>query len=189
MNILGISGSPRKNGNTEILLDAALAGASSSGASVKKIILNDLDFKPCQECAACHKTGLCPLRDDMRIIYREIERADAVVVASPIFFGSLSAQTKMMVDRFNCAWARKYILKKRAPFGRKRKGLFLCVSAAEKPDFFENAKAVIKIFFLVLDIGYFREVYCGGIEQKGAIKKKKDIMSAAFKLGAKLAKE
>ena len=100
MNILGINGSPRIGGNTDILLDKALEGAKDKGAVIEKIILNTFKFSPCQECENIKDDGTCIVEDDMQIIYKKIEEADAVILASPIFFGSLSAQTKMMIDRF-----------------------------------------------------------------------------------------
>src|SRR3989338_242360 len=128
MNVLGISSSPRKGGNSDVLLDEALAGASSAGATVAKIVLNDLTFRPCQECGGCDTTGICVVRDDMGGVYEKFAEADIVILASPIFFGSLSAQLKMMIDRFQCAWVKKYLLKKRVtkPGKRKKKGIFLC---------------------------------------------------------------
>ncbi|MBI4974861.1 MAG: flavodoxin family protein, partial [Candidatus Omnitrophica bacterium] len=154
MKILGISGSPRKGGNTDTLLDKALEGAQSAGARVEKIALNDLNFKPCQECGGCDETGICVIDDDMQLVYRSLNSADAVIVASPIFFGSVTAQVKMMIDRLQSLWVLKYVLRKAATARRKRKGIFLCVSAARKKRFFENAKSIIKIFFATLDIKY-----------------------------------
>lgn len=186
MKILGIGGSPRKGGNSDILLGRALEGARSEGASVEKIILNDLDIKPCQECRGCDETGICVLEDDMKSVYEKMDEADGVIIASPIFFGSLSAQTKMMIDRFQCAWVRKYILKKKAPLAKKRKGLFLCVSAWNKKEFFENAKAIIKTFFITMDIDCFGEQYCPRVDAKASIVKNKEALDKAFDLGASL---
>src|SRR3989338_6879148 len=159
--VLGISGSPRRGGNTEILLDEALEGSRSRGAKIEKIVLNDLRFKPCQECGGCDKTGKCIIEDDLEMVYEKVEEADCLIIASPIFFGSLSAQLKMMIDRFQCTWVKKYILKKRWGISgkAKRRGVFLCVSAAKKNEFFENADRIMKIFFRTLDIDYFGHIF------------------------------
>ena len=112
MDVLGISGSPNTGGFTGLLLDKALDGAKASGAHTEKIILNDLNFKACQECGGCGETGVCILDDDMRPIYEKLVKADAVVVASPIYFGNITAQLKAMIDRCHSSWMAKYILKK-----------------------------------------------------------------------------
>lgn len=186
MNILGISGSPRKGGNTDILLDKALEGAKSAGGVVEKVILNDLNFKPCQECAGCDKSGICIIEDDMQPLYKKLVEADRVIVASPVFFGSLSAQVKMMIDRLQCLWVSKYILKKAVSSKQKRKGIFLCVGGAENKKFFENAKSIIKIFFTTLDIDYAGDLFYGGLDKKLAIKEREGALKKAFDLGISL---
>lgn len=186
MKVIGICGSPRKGGNTDILLDKALEGARSAGCKTEKLSLNDLDFKPCQECRECEMAGMCAVDDDMGIVYKKLEEADAVIVASPIFFGSVSAQLKMMIDRFNYLWVRKYILKYLTPTKRRRKGIFISVSGTDKSTFFNNAREIIKIFYAVLDIDYSEELFYGGVEKKAAIKDKKGALDEAFRLGASL---
>lgn len=184
MKVLGILGSPRRGGNAEVLLDKALLGASTSGASVEKISLNELMIRPCQECGGCDDTGECVIADDMAAIYDKIDRADAIILASPIFFGGLTAQIKAMIDRFQCRWVGKYLLKKTPPAGKK--GAFLCTSAWRKEEFFENAKKMAKIFFIVLDIAYAGDVWCSGVSGRGEIEKHPDSLAAAFKLGKTL---
>lgn len=187
MIFLGISGSPRKGGNSDLLLDRALEGAKSKGSLCEKIVLNDLNFKPCQECGGCNETGECVIQDDMQLIYKKVDAADRIIVASPIFFGTLSAQVKMMIDRFQCAWARKYLLKTKPLSGRKKKGIFLCVGAEKSRRFFENARDIIKIFYGVLDIKYAGELFLGGVDKKGAVKREKKTLDKVFKMGVVLA--
>jgi len=187
MNILGVSGSPRSGGNTDILLDRMLSGARSRGAHAGKIVLNDLDFVPCQGCGGCDRTGVCVVRDDMAAVYRKIEKADVVIVASPIFFCSITAQLKAMIDRFQPYWIRKYILKRSCP-PQKKAGFFLSVAGSGRSEFFENASHIVKAFFATLDIVYSGSLFCPGLEKKDAVKKDKRLMVKAFKLGAKLVK-
>src|SRR3989338_7150204 len=188
MNILGISGSPRKGGNTDTLLDKALEGVKSAGGIVEKIILNDLNFKPCQECGGCDETGICVVQDDMQDVYKKLQDADAVIIASPIFFGSLSAQVKMMIDRLQCLWVSKYVLKKVLRSKKRRKGIFLCVGGADKKGFFENANSIIRVFFATLDIEYSGELFYGGLDKKMAIMEKEGALKKAFDLGRSLVK-
>ena len=185
MNVLGINGSPRVGGNTDILLDKALEGARSRGAKTEKIILNNLKFSPCQECSELLDDGPCIIEDDMRPLYKKIKEADAVILASPIFFGSLSAQTKMMIDRFQCVWRAKYILKKDM-FKKKRMGAFVSVEASAREDFFDNARSIVKNVFAAIDVDYKEELLCPGIDEKAGILKHPDALKKAFELGKRM---
>ena len=188
MNILGINGSPRMGGNTDILIDKALEGAKAKGAEIEKVILNTLKFSPCQECEVLRGDGSCIIEDDMQPLYKKIEQADAIILASPIFFGSLSAQTKMMIDRFQCIWRAKYILKKDI-FKRKRKGVFISVEASTRKDFFDNAKSIVKNLFATINADYQEELFCSGMNEKGGILKYPDVLEKAFKLGQSIASD
>jgi len=99
MKTLGILGSSRKGGNTEVLLDAALQEAQQMGSSVSRIILRDKVIAPCDGCLGCAKTGECVIRDDMQEVYKEIREADGIIWASPVYFWSMSGLTKNALDR------------------------------------------------------------------------------------------
>ena len=99
MKILGLLGSSRVGGNTEILLDIALDKAQSHGVETSKICLRDLDIGPCNGCNGCFSTGECIIDDDMHKVYRGIREADGVIWASPVYFWSMSGLTKMAMDR------------------------------------------------------------------------------------------
>ena len=182
MNVVGIAGSPRRLGNSEKLLDRVLEGAVLSGARVEKIVINELTFKPCQECGGCKATGVCVIRDGMDGIYKLLREADAVVLATPIFFASVSAQTKMMIDRFQCAWEAKYNLRK-AGQTKKRTGVLIGVAASCRKDFFDNARLVTKAFFATLDIEYSHELFCGRLEKGEDVDKNKELLDKAFMIG------
>jgi len=184
--VLGLSGSPRREGNTETLLDASLNGARSAGARTSKIILNELTIAPCQECGGCDMTGVCTVRDDMDTVYREVDLSDGIIVASPVYFSGVSAQTKAMIDRFQARWMAKYVLKKAARAGRKKRGVFICAGGSTKEDFFLNARQVISVFFKTIDVTYAGDLYCGGVEGKGAITRKEGALDKAFMLGKAL---
>jgi len=188
MKILGINGSPRSGGNTQILLDKVLEGAGSGNCTVETIRLNDLDFVACQECEDLPDDEKCIIDDGMRNVYAGIEKADIVVFASPIFFGSISAQSKMMIDRFHCLWRAKHVLNiiGGAP---NKKGFFIAVSAADKKDYFHNAASVVKNFFATIGAEYTGELFCGGIENKEDILGHPEILEQAFELGRKLGED
>lgn len=185
MKVLGISSSPRRSGNSEILLDRALDGAASAGADIGKIVLNELDIKACQECGGCDGTGLCVVRDGMDIVYGEIEKADAVIIASPVFFESVSAQAKLMIDRFQCAWVSKYVLKRTSP-KRARKGIFISVAGSGRKSHFLNSGVIIRALFATLDIEYSGDLFCGELEGAKDILQKEAILKDAYFLGVNL---
>jgi multimeric flavodoxin WrbA len=117
-------GSPRYGGNSDMLLDSALKGAKEGGANIEKIRICDLKISPCIECHGCDDTGKCIVDDGMQTLYPKLVETDRLFLASPIFFMGVSAQTKALVDRCQCIWVRKYILKQIIGKGREyRKGL------------------------------------------------------------------
>jgi len=187
--LLGISGSPKANGLTGLLLDKALGGAKASGAHTEKIILNDLNFKACQECGGCDETGICSLNDDMRPIYEALARADIVVVASPVYFGNITAQLKAMIDRCHSSWMAKYILKIDLFENKKRKGIFLCVAGRELKEYFDSAKKIIKIFFITQNIEYSSDLFISGLNTMSIDDPKREAaLEKAFRLGVDIIK-
>jgi multimeric flavodoxin WrbA len=183
LRVIGISGSPRRSGNTDSLLDKALEGALAGGAFVEKIFLNDLVFKPCQACGKCHGKGACGVRDDMAGIYKKIERADAVIVASPIYFGTVTAQLKAMIDRFHGVWVAKNVLKLRRRDKKRRKGYFLSAAGASGKKYFVDARKIVRNFFATTDVEYSGELFCGGLDNKGGILSDEKAMKKALMIG------
>lgn len=108
MKVLGIMGSPRIKGNSDILLGQALAGAKAAGARTEKIILDRKIIFGCKDCKKCNKTGVCVIKDDMIAIQKKILDADAIIHSSPVYFWSMTAQMKAYLDRwcvfFNADW-------------------------------------------------------------------------------------
>ena len=191
MKILGIAGSPRRGGNTDLLLAEVLRGAASKGAKVKTIILSELTIAPCQHCDACLETGRCKVEDDMQMIYRELEDADRIVLASPLHFMGVTAQAKAMIDRCQALWARKYILKI-PPLGnsqREKKGLFISVGGRKVANLFEPALATVKALFSTLNITYTGDLLFPRVDEKGAITKNPDALHHAFLAGQKLVED
>ncbi|MFC1977541.1 flavodoxin family protein [Chloroflexota bacterium] len=99
MKILGLSCSPRKSGNTEILVAEALDGARNEGAEVELFSVSGKDIKPCDGCQSCIETSKCHIKDDMQTIYRELEAADGIIFGTPIYFYGMAAQAKAIMDR------------------------------------------------------------------------------------------
>ncbi|MBU0951468.1 MAG: flavodoxin family protein [Elusimicrobia bacterium] len=169
MKLLAIYGSPRKDGNSDILLDEAWKGA---GITAEKVYIRDLDIKPCTGCRSCDSTGKCIISDDMAQLYKKIEEADRIILSSPIFFYGLPGKLKGMADRAQCYWVRKYKLKSGQPragkFDRKL-GSFICVGATAGEKLFDGVKLTVKYFYDVFNIEYFSELLVRKVDNKGDI--------------------
>jgi multimeric flavodoxin WrbA len=186
MKILGILGSPRRQGNSEILLMAFLQGAREGGAAVTEVFLRDRKISPCQEIYHCFKDGTCPIKDDMQGLYDQLLEADVVVLATPIFFYGVSAQSKAMMDRTQALWARRYVIKKDFP-GGNRQGVLLAVGATKGRLLFVGARLTAKYFFDALNVRYAAELLVRGVDEKGAIKERPEVLEQARDLGRRLA--
>jgi len=185
LKVLGIMGSPRIKGNTDLLLDEALNGARSLEAKVDKIIVDKLKIEPCREYYGCLKDGNCVIRDDMDAIYPGLLEADRIIVASPIFFYSVTSQIKALIDRSQALWARKYILKQEMP-DSSRKGAFIAVGATKGEKLFEGSILTIRYFFQAINVSYSDELLIRGIDARGEIKEHPAVLADAFELGKRL---
>ena len=184
MNVLGVMGSPRIKGNTDLLLDEALKGAQSAGAEVEKLNLDKLNITPCKELYTCLKEGKCPLKDDMTGLYDKILAADAIIVASPIFIYTVSAQLMAFISRCQAFWSRKYVLKN-LDIPVKRGG-FIGVGATRGEKLYDGPKLTIKYFFQAINTEYKEELLIRGVDKKGEIKDHPDYLVNAYELGKKL---
>jgi len=188
LKVLGLAGSPRRHGNTELLLDQVLAGAKAKGANAEKVVLSSLRVAPCVACDACFTTGVCRTEDDFQLLYVKLIEAERIVLAAPIFFTAVPAQVKALIDRCQCLWARKYVLKDPLPptrTGLERRGFLISTAGSRKPVFNCAARAT-RAFLDVLDAQYGGELLFAGVDQKGAILKHRTAMEEAFALGASL---
>ncbi len=188
---IGIFGSPRKEGNSDILLNSALRGAEESGVNVERIVIRDLQIAPCNSCGGCWETGVCVIGDDMQKIYSKLVDADGILVASPIYFMGVSAQLKAFIDRCQAFWARKYVL--HAPIregGKVARGFFIATAARDDEEgLFTGAVKTIKAFFHVLDTRYTGDILSAGLEEKGAASRNQELLQRAFDAGKQLLEE
>jgi multimeric flavodoxin WrbA len=190
VKILGIAGSPRRDGNTDLLLAEFMKGTVSKGAEVKTIYLEKFKISPCQHCDSCFKEGKCKIQDDMQQIYGELELADVIVLASPVQFSGPPAAVKAMIDRCQCLWARKYVLKI-PPLSRerKRKGFLISVGARRMKDMFVPTLQIVKTWFHVLEVEYAGELLLSGVDEKGAILQQPEALQKAYEAGQKLTEQ
>ncbi len=187
MKVIAFLGSPRVDGNTELLLNETVRAVSELGHEVQIYKLNLMRIKPCQDCGGCDKTGVCIINDDMSEIYQSIREADRVILASPIFFFGLSAQAKAMVDRCQAFWCEKYLLKKlipEGPFGRK--GLLMLVGGMKKDIGIECGDAAAKAFFRTVSVPSHEVLGFLGVDAKGAIVEHQTALKDAYEAGKRL---
>lgn len=183
--VLGINASPRKGGNCQILLDEALKGAKDKGNATELIILDELDISPWREARPDRKIGESPIKDDMQNVISKIKDADGIILASPIYFGSLSAQAKIMIDRCQVLWEQKVLLKKSIR-KNKAKVALICVEASDREDFFKNAKQIAGNFFEVIEAKCTCELFCTGLEKVKDALKYPEFLKKAYTLGKNL---
>lgn len=186
LTMLAISGSPRRGGNTELLLDEAIAGAKSRNVSVEKIIISELYISPCIECNDCFKSGRCSIKDDFQGLYDKIIKTDRIIVASPIFFMGVSAQLKAFIDRCQCFWAANHILKINLFTPAKiieRMGAFFSTAGTKGKKVFDGALYTMKYFFHSIRMEYSFELLIREINEAGAILKSPEWLDKAYEIG------
>ena len=174
MNILILSGSPRKGGNTELLVEAFMKGAAMHN-QVEVVSVRDFKVNPCLGCNACFKSedNTCAQKDDMTLIYEKMSQADMLVIASPVYFYGISAQLKAVIDRFHNPIRDTFHIKKMA---------LLLVGAASLPELFDAILTEYKLclkFFGIEDAG---KVLVRGVKDKGDINNT-DALNEAYTLG------
>jgi multimeric flavodoxin WrbA len=183
--IVAVYGSPRRKGNTALLLDQAVQGAEETGAAVEKIVLRDLKISPCLEIYGCRETGRCVIQDDFQKVHDQLQQCRGLMLASPIFFYAVSAQAKILMDRCQSLWVKKYWID-RTPFGQKdysRRGLFISVGATSGKKLFDGALQTVKYFFDVLDMELWQALLYRGLDFEGDVLKHPDYLEEAFSRG------
>jgi multimeric flavodoxin WrbA len=187
--IVAIYGSPRRKGNTATLLNQLVEGAREADAHVEEIVLRDLKISPCLEIYKCKEEGECAIKDDFQGLRDKMLAADGLVVASPIFFYTVSAHVKIFMDRCQSLWVRKYWVDK-TPFDQKsfhRKGLFLSVGATRGKRLFDGALLTMKYFFDVFDAELYDALLYRGLDFEGDAQKHPDYMAEARNAGKRFA--
>ncbi|MHC4623076.1 MAG: flavodoxin family protein [Planctomycetota bacterium] len=187
LHVLGISASPRKEGNSDLLLRQGLAGAQSAGAETEYIRLCELNIVPCVECNSCYKTGKCRIEDDYQMLSAKMLKADRLIFATPIFFMSVCSQAKIVIDRCQCLWAHKYVLKQPLiTAGRDRRAMVIAVGGTKSTKMFECIRLTMKYYLDVLDMRYTANLFVNKIDASGQIKGHPSAMNEAFRLGREL---
>lgn len=183
--VLGIYGSPREGGNSDLLLNAALDGAKSAGAEVSSVTVRDLAIPGCRECGGCEKDGKCVWDDSMQKVYPFLQEADAIFVASPIFFYAFPAQLKALIDRAQAEWSRRYLVngKQGVVPPPRGKGYLLAVGATKGKNLFVGVELTAKYFFDALGLRYEGGILVRGSDGKGDVRNRPEYLEQARELG------
>jgi multimeric flavodoxin WrbA len=178
LKVLGISCSPRKGGNTEVLVKAALAGAKEKGADIELLQIHEMKIAPCDGCTTCHQSGECRIKDDMQKVYQKLLAADGIILGSPVYFWSVSGQAKLFMDR---TYALRY------PYHKLQNKVGATIAVAGRRGCM-SALAVINNFFLGHDMLVRGLGIAGYGTKKGEVKQDKHAMKSARSLGKQVTK-
>ncbi|MHB1323510.1 MAG: flavodoxin family protein [Coriobacteriia bacterium] len=161
--VLGIAGSPRRGGNSDRLLSAALQGAREAGARTEIFVAAGSGVDPCLGCNACARDGMCIQLDAGPALYAALDEADAIVIASPVYFATVPGVLKVLYDRMQPYWARTHVLKQPRP--PRRPGGILLVRAGGDPFGFDAAEATTRSVLAVLGVDVLGVVRLHGVDE------------------------
>lgn len=183
MHMVIVLGSPRRNGNSEILAQAVAAGFAGTGGTAEFIRLNKMAIRPCQGCGGCDATGVCVIKDEMVDIYEKVDQADRLLIVSPIYFYSLSAQTKIFIDRMQARWSRRYNLKQRFRENEGRRGYLLATAATKGQKLFESSELMVRYALDAMDLECGESLLVRGVDDRGAVREQEDDLIRARAFG------
>ena len=170
VKVLGISSSPRKGGNSDTLLKEALQAAEEAGAETEYVSVLDINIEPCYGCGHCDKKGVCRIKDEFPELLDKMLGADVLIFATPIYFMGVSAWGKMIIDRCQCLWSRKYVLKLDVRDNtRDWAGMVIAVGGSKSKKMFDVIDLTMKYFFDVLEINIIEKAYFNQVDEKGAV--------------------
>ncbi len=186
--IIAIYGSPRKNGNTATLLKESVAGAREAGAQVEEVFLRDLKMSPCLEIYGCKKEGKCVIQDDFGDVRDRLLEAKGLMLASPVFFYTVSAHTKILMDRCQSLWVKKNWVEN-GPHrpATLRKGMFIGVGATRGKKLFDGILLTIRYFFEVLDMSLDKTLLYRGLDAEKDAMAHPEYLSEARSAGRQFA--
>ncbi|MBW2593028.1 MAG: NAD(P)H-dependent oxidoreductase [Deltaproteobacteria bacterium] len=188
MFVLGLQGSPRKNGNTHYLLSAFMKEVQNMGVPAQTIDVCNENITACLGCGFCEKKGRCIITDDDMAteIYTLLRRADVIVVATPVFFFNMTSQLKALVDRCQTFWSAKYRLKVKDPLAKTRRGFLLSEGGSRGKNLFDGLVLTTRYFFDAIGAKYSGSLVYRGIDKKGDMQNHPDILMDVKKAAAKL---
>ncbi len=189
MYVLALNGSPRKNGNTYALVSLFLKQADKHGFETKLLNSSDFQYMPCTGCKTCEKIGFCILKDSFeQEIFPFFRKADIIVLSTPVYFYTFPAQIKILSDRMQTLWSRKYRLKIKDSGEFNRKGILLSVGATKGENLFDGIKLTAKYFFDALGAEFIDSLCYRRIDHRGELENHPHVKDDIKKLGNKIFK-
>jgi multimeric flavodoxin WrbA len=182
--ILAIAASARRGGNSDIILERALEPFREAGHTVEKLIPYELSITPCRSCHGCWNTGQCVVHDAMKELYVRFCEVDHVAVASPIYFTALPGHFKVLIDRFQCFWARTYLLEDKPE--PRRSGLFLCAGAMHRERYYQSCLTTVKSWLSVLNVGCSLARFFPGLDERRDVEDHPEYLEGARELAREL---
>jgi len=191
MKVLGFNGSPRKNANTQAVVEAILQAAAQKGAKTRLINLNEINIKGCQGCDACKKKiGACVQKDDLSPLLQEMKDADAIVLGTPVYWYHVTAQFKMLVDRLYCFYGEdvdpatgEKSLQVWFPHDKK----FVIVTSQEAPAPFEPIQNWLNLVAAAMNAGSIEFIeHCSSENKRDSARKNSEVMAKAQAIGESL---
>ncbi|MCW4047718.1 MAG: flavodoxin family protein [Candidatus Bathyarchaeota archaeon] len=177
MRVLGLVGSPRKNGNTDLLVSSVLDGASASGHIAEKLYLYDLDISPCVDCRRCKKDDFrCAVDDDMTTLYSKLEGADVIVFGTPLYWYGPTGKMKLMIDRL-----RPFVASKKL----KGKKAILVTPSEEGPGACDCLVRMFELSFKYLGIDLTNKILVTAYD-KAEVREQLETLNGAFEVGKAL---
>lgn len=191
VRVLCVYGSPRVRGNTDRLMDAFAKGVEQEGATAQRIYLRNLKISPCREIYACKRDGRCALQDDMQPLYDSLREVDAIALASPVMFYSVSAHTKAFIDRCQAFWCLKYLRHDPVNGSRlaERKGVFLSVGGSSGRKIFDGPLLTFRYFLDTIDAVPWKALTYRDVDDKGEIDEVPGALEEARVVGRDLVRE
>ena len=181
--VVAFVGSPRKNGNTAALVAEVIRGAEAAGAQAKLYYLNDMHIRPCQSCFYCRSEGSCIIEDDMKAIYPELQKADAVVIGSPVYMFQVASQTKILLDRLFPMMDAKF----NPRFGKK-KTVMVYSQGNPDPEAFKKAFDTNAEVLMIMGLQIEETIVCTNANHPLKAIEDKKLMTNAFDAGKKIVK-
>lgn len=182
--VLAIAGSARRGGNSDTILEVALDVIRERGAEVETIIASELTVTPCRSCRGCWETGVCVVEDVMQGLYGRFCEADHIVVAAPVYFASVPGHLKVLIDRFQCFWARTFRLGD--PPQPRRHGMFLSVGARDDERFHRASRTVVASWMACLNMKCAVSRFFRGLDAAGDIQAHPEYLAQAREAASEL---
>lgn len=184
MKVIGFVGSPRKNGNTDLLVQEILRGASTTGAETNIFYLNELNIKGCQDCNYCKENDRCKQQDDMQAIYDEISEADGIVIGSPVYMSYVTSQTKAFMDRCYALIKPDFTSK----LGKDKKAVLVFAQGDPDEEQYKHIYASLADFPKSIGVVLQETLIAPGVRAAGKVSDDQKIMNDAHKIGERLGK-